>query len=761
MTSRRSDGTSRRRFDRWWLGLLGLMLAAVGCQDRSTPSDRLLITLWHQMVPAERAALHEEIERFEATHPEIEVRALYKETETLRSAFESSSLAGIGPELVFGASDPMELFQKMQIIQDMSPWFDDADQATFVDEALIELPSLTDPTKLELLMVGDRIGNHLALVYNRQFVPTPPQTTDELVEIAKRETIDADGDGRPERYGLVWNYVEPFFAVPFLTGYGAWLFEEDQPAVPRLDSPEAAEAYALIDRIVNQERVAPLNCDYELADALFKSGEAAMIINGDWSWADYLDNPKLDAAVAVLPTVSSTGLPMAPMVAPKGYSLNANATGRSADAAMEFVKFMTSEEVQRRFVELLRILSARRDLNQEALASDDPTLATSAAQVKRGRAMPVVSELRAVWDSMRPPYQSLLAGNVTPTEAGQRMQSLAERKIAEMNQELEPTAAAGLLKWTGLLVLLGLLAWQTPQFLAMLRDLRKNSLAYLFVFPSIAIIFLTVVFPFLFNIVLSVSNMSMKHFYDWEIVGFHHYLACLREADFLTFFVKTIVWTAVCVFFHVAIGLLLAVALNGPVFGKGLYRVLLILPWAIPAYITALTWRGMFETQYGAVNLITGQWLGLPAVNWLGDHLYAFIACIITNIWLGFPFMMVIALGGMQGIPKELYEAAQIDRVSRWGQFWHITLPMLKPVLLPAVTLGTIWTFNNLNVVWLVSNAGQPEDKTHILVSYVYKSVFSQYRYGYGAALSMIIFAMLLIFSLTLLKRTNATEAVG
>ena len=123
--------------------------------------------------------------------------------------------------------------------------------------------------------------------------------------------------------------------------------------------------------------------------------------------------------------------------------------------------------------------------------------------------------------------------------------------------------------------------------------------------------------------------------------------------------------------------------------------------------------------------------------------------------------MMVIALGGMQGIPKELYEAAQIDRVSRWGQFWHITLPMLKPVLLPAVTLGTIWTFNNLNVVWLVSNAGQPEDKTHILVSYVYKSVFSQYRYGYGAALSMIIFAMLLIFSLTLLKRTNATEAVG
>ena len=105
--------------------------------------------------------------------------------------------------------------------------------------------------------------------------------------------------------------------------------------------------------------------------------------------------------------------------------------------------------------------------------------------------------------------------------------------------------------------------------------------------------------------------------------------------------------------------------------------------------------------------------------------------------------MMVIALGGMQGIPHELYEAARIDRASRWQQFWHITLPLLKPVLLPAMTLGTIWTFNNLNVIWLVSNGGEPQDSTHILVSYVYKAVFNLYRYGYGAALSMVIFFML------------------
>ena len=122
--------------------------------------------------------------------------------------------------------------------------------------------------------------------------------------------------------------------------------------------------------------------------------------------------------------------------------------------------------------------------------------------------------------------------------------------------------------------------------------------------------------------------------------------------------------------------------------------------------------------------------------------------------------MMVIALGGLQGIPQELYEAARIDGANRWQQFRNVTLPLLKPVLAPAVTLGAIWTFNNLNVIWLVSNGGEPADQTHILVSYVYKAVFNFYRYGYGAALSMVIFAILLAVSLLSLQRTRATESV-
>jgi arabinogalactan oligomer/maltooligosaccharide transport system permease protein len=189
-------------------------------------------------------------------------------------------------------------------------------------------------------------------------------------------------------------------------------------------------------------------------------------------------------------------------------------------------------------------------------------------------------------------------------------------------------------------------------------------------------------------------------------------------------------------------------------------RTLLILPWAVPQYITALTWRGMFNQEYGAINLIIAKYLHLPIVNWLGSPLEAFSACVLTNIWLGFPFMMVVALGGLQSIPYSLYEAAEIDGAGWWAKLRKITIPLLKPVMTPAIVLGMVWTFNNLNVVWLVSNAGEPSDKTHILVSFVYKSAFNLYRYGYAAALSMVIFLILLTFGLFFLKKAKAVESV-
>jgi arabinogalactan oligomer/maltooligosaccharide transport system permease protein len=745
--------------------VLLLATALVGCGGGDSADGRRVITMWHQVRPAEREILRDEIARYEADNDKVRIRALYKETEELRSGFQAAALAGTGPELVYGPSDVIDTFHTMQLIQDLSQWFPEDERNEFVDKALTFLPAKNGTDALELMQVGDRFGNHLALVYNRKFIKSPPKTTDELVKLAVENTLDENGDGRKDRYGLVWNFTEPFFAVPFLTGYGAWVFQEPETQTPKpaLDTPQNVAAYAFIKSLREEHEVVPANCDYELADSLFKTGRAAMIINGDWSWADYLENPEIDAAVAVLPIVNATGEPMRPMIAPKGYSLNVNAQGDAAEAAMAFVKYMTSDDVQRRLVQRLRMLPGRKSAWDDPLFETDPTLKASRQQLENGRLMPVATELRAVWDGMRPSYQALLGGALTPEAAAKQMQQDAVTKITLMHRKLEPGRSVAVIQALFGLGLAAAFFWQLPNFMALLRDWKRNRIAYLFAMPAVIVVFAVIVFPFFYNLVLSLSDMSLVRFQDWRIVGLQNYAEVLTDPMLWGpwgVFMKTLVWTVVNVAFHVGLGVLLAVLLNAPLRGRAAYRLLLIIPWAVPAYITALTWRGMFDYEYGAVNLLLGKFLHLSPINWLGEPLRAFEACVIANVWLGFPFMMVIALGGMQGIPAELYEAARIDRASRWQQFWHITLPLLKPVLLPAVTLGAIWTFNNLNVIWLVSNGGEPQDSTHILVSYVYKAVFNLYRYGYGAALSMVMFLILLVFSVLFLERTKATESV-
>jgi arabinogalactan oligomer/maltooligosaccharide transport system permease protein len=296
------------------------------------------------------------------------------------------------------------------------------------------------------------------------------------------------------------------------------------------------------------------------------------------------------------------------------------------------------------------------------------------------------------------------------------------------------------------------------------KTLRHRLYVFVLVVPAFVVLFGVVIYPFFYNVVLSLSNMNLRHIRDWRIVGFEQYIKVFTEPsqpNFYVVFVKTVIWTIANLFFHVVLGVTLALILNQKeIRGKGIFRAILVLPWAVPQLIVALTWRGMFNYEYGAINLILTQWFGLQGVQWLKQPLEAFLAVIITNVWLGFPFMMVIALGALQSIPQDLYEAAEIDGASWYHRLKHITIPLIRPVMVPAITLGTIWTFNNLNIVWLVSNAGEPSDQTHLMVSFVYKAAFNFYRYGYGAALSIVIFLILLVFSLLFMRQSKATENV-
>jgi arabinogalactan oligomer/maltooligosaccharide transport system permease protein len=186
--------------------------------------------------------------------------------------------------------------------------------------------------------------------------------------------------------------------------------------------------------------------------------------------------------------------------------------------------------------------------------------------------------------------------------------------------------------------------------------------------------------------------------------------------------------------------------------------MLLILPWAIPNYITALIWNGMFQGEYGAINSLLHA-AGLSDVSWFSSWATAFSANVITNTWLGFPFMMVVALGALESIPKDLYEAASVDGASAWQRFRHITLPHLRPALGPAVALSSIWTFNMFNVIYLVSE-GKPGGKTNILVTDAYRWAFERgERYGMAAAYATIIFLVLLLWTVFGARIVKSKEA--
>jgi arabinogalactan oligomer/maltooligosaccharide transport system permease protein len=290
----------------------------------------------------------------------------------------------------------------------------------------------------------------------------------------------------------------------------------------------------------------------------------------------------------------------------------------------------------------------------------------------------------------------------------------------------------------------------------LVREAGENRSAYLWAAPAMSATLLLVLFPF----AVGVGMGFFRHTWGtYTFVGMENFVDILAGADSTFFRVLgvTVLWTLSNVFLHVTIGLILALILSqARLRFRAIYRVLFVIPWAIPSYITALIWKGMFHPEFGAVNAI----LGMPGFSWMNSFWSAFTANLVTNTWLGFPFMMVTALGGLTAIPKDLYEAAALDGAGPWQRFTSITIPLLRPTLAPAIVLGTVWTFNMFNVIYLVSG-GAPGGKTDILVVEAFRWAFERGQggaFGTAAAYSTLIFLMLLSYNVAAARVTRAVE---
>jgi len=403
--------------------LVAMTLLPGGC-GRADRGEKIVV--WEQMDPRERALLEKHIAEFRDAHPEYAhlsiTRANYN-TEDLRTQFQTAALAFGGPNLVYGPSDQIGPFTIMGLIEPLDEMLPPGVLARF------------DPSGLPVLEghvwgLPDQVGNHLTLVANTDHVDEIPEDSDAWVAQLKRLTVDRDGDGRPEVYGVVFDRVEPFFLVPWLGGFGGWVMDDE--ARPTLDSQAMVDALAFLKTLLDAG-VMPRECDYQLADTLFKEGRAAYIVNGPWSWDGYRASG-VPIALAPLPRISATGLWPSPMTAAKCYSVNRSLHPDTREATIDLLLWLTSPEVQADLARELAVLPADLAVRERPELVADPLLAASRRQVDKGRLMPIVPEMRAVWDAMRPAYQSCLAGRLTPAEAAAQMQARAERLMKEMRE---------------------------------------------------------------------------------------------------------------------------------------------------------------------------------------------------------------------------------------------------------------------------------------------------------------------------------------
>lgn len=397
--------------------LLAMSLVLSSCAPQKDKADGAkTLVVWMQMDPEERARFEKNLIDYQAKHPGITVQAVPYDTENLRQTFQTAAAGGSGPQLIFGPSDqigPLSLLQLLKPLDTVMP-------AGFFDRFV---PQSLDTLNGHLWAAPDQVGNHLMLCFNRAFVKEAPRNAREFLRTAKEQT-------REGRYGFAMNMGEPYWLAPFLAGYGGWVM--DAQSQPTLDTPQMREALTYLADLKNKQGIMPRESDYQVAETLFKEGKAAMIVNGPWSWSGYR-KAGIDLGIAPIWTLPN-GRAAMPMTASKGYSINVNVKDAEMPAVIELVTFLTSPEAELREATALGVLPSHKDAWADPAVQNDPFLKLSQQGFEAGRRMPVVPEMRVIWDVMRPGLQQVMNGSKQPAAAAKEMQAAAMQQIASMKR---------------------------------------------------------------------------------------------------------------------------------------------------------------------------------------------------------------------------------------------------------------------------------------------------------------------------------------
>ena len=309
--------------------------------------------------------------------------------------------------------------------------------------------------------------------------------------------------------------------------------------------------------------------------------------------------------------------------------------------------------------------------------------------------------------------------------------------------------------------------------LSSLKEDYQNLIAQAYPYavsgPSLFILIFAVIFPILFSFALAFTNYDLYHsppanLADW--VGFETFSQIFTvdiwRSTFFDVLAWTVVWTLAASVLQVGIGIFLAVLVHDKdIRFKKFYRTILLLPWAVPGFVTILIFAGLFNDSFGAINNDILAALGIDAIPWLTDAGWTKTALILMQGWLGFPYIFLVTTGVLQSIPDDLYEAATIDGASYFAKFRHITMPMILIAMAPIIITQFTFNFNNFNIIYLFNGGGPAvpgsnAGGTDILVSWIYKLTMQSSQYSLAAALTILLSVFVIAIALWQFRRTNS-----
>ncbi|MBL8680087.1 MAG: extracellular solute-binding protein [Myxococcales bacterium] len=725
------------------LALVCAMILIVCARDAAAQRT---VTVWHPYRGAEQQAFDQVLQAFERAHPGVSVTTLAVPFDAYAAKLEAAIPRGNGPDLFVDAHERIPSYLARRII-------------TSADTAIARVGSDLEPIALEAVQSGsERYGVPLALKCLALFVD------EELWERAGRPSLDSlESIARaraalpPSAYPLVYYASNAYFHSAIVHALGGQLFDP-QRGTYAFDGSPAIESLTFVQRLL-ADRVIPPEVDGASVTPYFRSGRAMTVISGPWLVGELGGGRRY--RVVVLPRVRDGGRVMSPFVTVEVAFLASNA--RAPELANELAAYLASPAAARVRATVGRQVVATQSVWSEPELANDAVLAAFRRAASRGRVMPTHNNMRLSWEpanqairrALRDPRATRVA-----IDQGRRRYEDASRPLPAKRSPLPLQLALGLIALA--IALRSVQRARDPDFRA---AVKRSMPAYAYVTHAVVIVALLVVLPLVLG---ATTSLYAGRDGALEYVGGANYWdiitarggSLFASGTFYAVLLVTVLWTVANLALHVSIGVVLALVLSRPLLKlRAVYRVLLIIPWAVPSYVTALAWKGIFHRQTGAMNAILSS-LGVEPISWFAQFSTAFAANVVTNTWLGFPFMMVVTIGALAAIPKDLYEAAEVDGATPWQQFRHITLPLLRPTLLPAVSMGAVWTFNQFNVIFLVSG-GEPDGATEILVTEAYRWAFTrQAQYGYAAAYAVLIFGVL-VLGTRLLERLTLGKQGG